>query len=355
MTPTAPRVISRGLLFALSLALAVTAAIAPTLAFAAIGDACVDGVCPAGETCIPDDVEGDFCTARCPEAGCPDGLVCRQGGAPFPMCLRLAREELLANFGEDCLMHEDCEPELQCLTDGEMRYCSRHCTVPGTCPEGFRCTVGAQRSCQRLQGAPASFEPCGAGGLCAAGFDCVTHASRTQPLCVFPCPDGICGEGQACVDGHCFQNPLPSKPAFGELCVADGAEPSLVGCLNPMHRCLMDGQSSYCTQGCNSAERCLMGYGCISVDPEATLGECRRGVPDDYQYVLPPDFGLPVFPPPMEPPSSSETDGGGPSSGGGGVPGEGSCAFGKGDRGLPYGLLVFAGLSVLAAGRRRRS
>jgi MYXO-CTERM domain-containing protein len=331
----------------LALLSVLSATLLPAVGAAAeIGDPCDDAnLCPAGWFCFP---EGDtgYCTTACPEAGCPEGFSCRNGGGPRLFCLKGEGLPPGGEMGAACDGPDACAEPLTCFADNDERYCSRYCTVPGSCPEGFRCQQGASPACSRVVGAPAGLEPCAA-GVCAAGWDCITHPSRTLPLCAFPCPEGVCDGGLACVDGHCLPNPWPATPKFGEKCVLDGLEAKVVGCEGEGF-CLPAGPDSYCTSACDIDKPCPAGYGCRSI--ETGRGECRRGVPNDdyYNPMMFPDGAFPdppdTLPPPMQ---AIEQDGGG-----GGSKSDG-CAATPGARPAPFAALGVAGVLLLAFRRRR--
>ena len=328
----------------------------PVAAQAEIGEPCgEDALCPPAMTCIPEEGTPGYCTARCPEAGCPEGFNCRSGGGPFEMCLKGEGLPPGAGQGEACDGPDACALPLTCFTDNEERYCTRFCTLPGTCPEGFRCLQGAVPACQRLRGLPSGLEPCPA-GQCAEGWACVTHPSRDLAFCALPCPEGTCAAGLACVEGHCLPDPLPGRPAFGERCVPEGAEPRLVGCAEGT-LCLYDGGSaSYCTQACDIDEPCPEGYGCRTIEPGRP--ECRRGVPNDdyYEPVASPDYGVPAPPPPSEPPMQAvEQEGGDETKGKAADDGGCQAAPGEGAESLRrMGLLVLA-MAALWLWLRRRA
>ena len=285
----------------------------PSGASAAIGDPCDEnGVCPLGFFCFPEADTPGYCTGSCPEAGCPEGFNCRTGGGPRELCLKGEGLPPGGGLGEACAGADGCEPPLTCFTDNAGQYCSQYCTVPGSCPAGYRCQPGEAPACSRLVTAPAGLEPC-AEGACAAGWDCIEHPSRTLPLCSFPCPAGLCDGGLECVDGHCLPNPWPGTPKFGEPCVTEGLEAKVVGCEGEDF-CLGSGPTSYCSRACDIDAPCPTGYGCQTIEPGRP--ECRRGLPNDEYYVpmVFPDGGFPdppdASPPPMQ---AVEQEGGSPS------------------------------------------
>lgn len=283
--------------------LGVTVLAAPLAALAAYGDPCdMTSDCQAGWACVPDADGVGYCTTVCPAEGCPDGFSCRSGGAEFEFCLKGEGLPPGGALGTECQGPDACEEPLICAEDNGARYCTRYCTVPGSCPTGYRCNQAGSRICQKLVAAPATHEPC-AEGMCAAGFGCVSHPNRTLPFCAWPCPAGACDPGMACVEGHCLPDPMPLQPGFGEPCVADGAEARVVGCKDGAF-CLLSGPDSYCTRTCDIDHLCPDGYGCKRLD--ADRAECRRGVPSD-DYFVPmayPDYAMPdppgSAPPPMQ-------------------------------------------------------
>jgi hypothetical protein len=326
----------------------------PAAVRADIGEPCdAEGVCPPAMTCIPEEGTPGYCTARCPEAGCPEGFTCRSGGAPFEMCLKGEGLPPGGEIGAACDGPDACAAPLTCFADNDERYCTRYCTFPGTCPEGFRCQQGATPACQRLRGLPSSLEPCPA-GECAEGWDCVTHPSRELAFCALPCPEGTCGAGLGCVGGHCLPEPLPGKPDFGQPCVPDGLEPSLTGCAGDTFCLYQGGADSYCTSSCDLDDQCPEGYGCRSIEPGRP--ECRRGVPnDDFYNPMPfPDGGVPVLPPPSEPPMQAVEQEGGDDTKGKASDGGYQAAPGEGAESLRRtGLLVLAMTAVWFWLRRR--
>jgi uncharacterized protein (TIGR03382 family) len=226
--------------------------------------------------------------------------------------------------------------------------------VPGSCPAGFRCAGRDQPLCAPLHGLPAIGEPCGDGGACAEGFRCGSHPSRSLPFCTMAC-DGQCPAGFQCEngpDGNKRCVPMAAgRPAFGEPCVTDAADPALAGCVEG-HECLVLGVETYCTRACSLGNKCPAGYGCREVAPGE--GSCRRGVPDDDLFrdpgnVVPiPDGGFPPAPDGGPAGGGPGGAGGGGDDGGGG--GDGGCEIGPAGPGLAP-LLLLAGAFVT---RRRR-
>ncbi len=320
-------------------------------AHAAIGDPCDAGVCPPGETCIPETDAPGFCTMRCnAEVDCGPELVCRVGGdLPYPMCLR-PDDDVRVGIGGACDVQGDCEAGLLCFAENDARYCTRYCTVPGTCPEGFRCLGELRPACSQLRGLPGNQEPCAPDGRCADGFGCITHPSRGAPFCALPCTEGACAEGYACVTDHCVPNPIYQRPDFGEPCVADGADPMLVGCAGE-GTCLVAESEAYCTRACGFSAPCPEGYGCI--EPEEGRVECRRGAANDPRFtppsgldggLLPPPSGEPPPPPPGAYTEPAKASNGGESGG---------CAARPGAAHGAWSAAAF-GLVVLGVVVRRR-
>ncbi len=331
------------------IAIFVVLMLAAPAASAALGDPCVDGVCSPGETCFPDDA-GGYCTTRCPAEGCPDGYECRNAEGVANLCVRPGMGPPPGGaLGEVCGDGTGCAEGLICVGDDDERFCSRACTVPGSCPAGFRCAGRAQPLCAPLRGLPAMGEPCAEGAACAEGFVCASHASRGLPFCTLAC-DGVCPAGYQCEnapDGtrRCAPTAV-ARPAFGERCVPDAADPALAGCAEG-HECLAGGVDTYCTRACGLGNRCPAGYGCREIAPGE--GSCRRGVPDDDLFrdpnVVPiPDDGFPSAPdagPGAGGAAGDDDDGGG----------DGGCHVGPAGPGLAPLLLLGAGL---LARRRRR-
>jgi len=321
-------------------------------AWVAIGDPCTDGVCPPGETCIPEADSPGYCTTRC-NAGvdCGPDLECRQADSlPFPLCLR-PDTRVRAAMGEACQAQGDCEDGLLCFAENDARYCTRYCTLPGTCPEGFRCAGNERPACSLLRGLPGNQEPCAPDRGCADGFACVSHPSRGVPFCALPCAEGQCAEGYACTEDHCVSNPVFMKPGFGEACVGEGADPLLVGCVDGA-TCLVGESESYCTRACGFSSPCPAGYGCVEIAPDQP--ECRRGaVTDDRFGPQAGTDGGPLAPPPPVGPTVAPTAA--PSAGGGGGGRDsGGCSMTP-----PQGRHATLGLVALALGgatwRRRRA
>jgi len=302
----------RGLL--LSAALCLT----PVAASAAIGDSCDDGVCGPGEVCIPD-AEGTYCTTRCPAGGCPEGYRCEDADGVAELCVHGEPPPPPVGLGEACESSNDCEVGLFCAQDDDVRFCSRACTVPGSCPEGYRCQGRMTPTCVPEDGLPGMGEPCAGGTDCAESLVCGQAPVRTLPFCTIECT-GECPDGWTCDGGQCVPR-AADRPATGERCVPDDAvEPALAGCAQGY--CLAAGANPYCTRPCDALDRCPAGMGCVDVDPSADKGECRRGAEDD------PVFSTPDNPPPPPPPSGD----GGAVTGDGGVapPGADAAAAGSG-------------------------
>lgn len=302
-------------------------------AWADIGDPCPNGdECGPTELCYPDEVE-DYCTTRCPAAGCPDGFFCRgENGVnicvndPPPM-------QTEAAMGEACGPDVEgrCAQGLFCVADGEGGYCSRGCFGVGSCPDGYRCTAAGDRACARLTGLPGPLAPCAPEGVCADGLDCVEVPTHQRPICALPCnlpeegeeqDSPICPPDQMCMnDASCVPAMGPTQPGLGDRCRDDAAEPTLQGCADGLVCHLVSGLDSYCTQGaCDLSTACPDGYGCIEIEPG--VGACRRGVPDDAVF----DGGNVQMPPPGGMGGMGGMPGGMP--GVGGMPGAGGAGAG---------------------------
>ncbi len=276
----------------------------PVGARAAIGDPCEDDDgCPPGELCASAGDDG-YCTRRCPMEGCPEGFrctearVCARGDAP-----------LRVGFGEAC-GEVACEDGLVCLADGDRTFCTRACSGPGSCPEGFRCAGQTTPACAPLAGLPGFAAPCAADRACAEGLECVDDPARLRPYCTTACAGGeVCGGATSCVDGTC-RLPATQVPGFGEACTDQSAEPALAGCQDAL-TCFVDGLTAYCTSPCDALRPCPNGYGCRFVDFDSA--ECRRGVNDDPGLSPVEVFDVPVVPPPpsdagVAPPPAADDD-----------------------------------------------
>lgn len=285
----------------------LTACLLPGVPLAAIGDPCdEEGQCTPGLVCSTDEDGTMYCTGRCPEAGCPEGYFCRD-----TMGLRVCERGLPpvpVGFGETCGADSPCDFEqglfCSCAPPScDERVCTRRCTGPATCPQGWSCRGLAGEddpdamACAQRDG-PAGFtDLCDDGEpRCAEGLVCAAFPDLGE-ICTQACDAGnnVCGRDFVC-DGAACAPPAQMRAGIGGAC-NPGADDE--GCAAGL-RCFVDGDDAYCTGPCNMAGACPPGFGCV--EQQALMGECRRGVPDDAVFdeggtVDPND--IPDPPPPM--------------------------------------------------------
>lgn len=251
-----------------------------SLAWAEVGDPCeVAEDCTPGEVCAPGRRVDDpsFCTRVCrADQPCPDGYVCESQGG-LSLC---NTEVILSGLGDPC--DAGCVSGLLCLDDGAERYCSVACTLPGSCPEGYRCRPGALTACAKITSSPSIGEPCDELEGCLDPLECLTLPHRSLSYCTYACAERACpefmrceGEGEAARCVH-----LPYDRTLGDGCVADARDESLVGC-GEILSCEPDGAQRICTQDCGPTTPCPQGFGCVyRPDSEARFESSGRCMPN---------------------------------------------------------------------------
>lgn len=289
---------------------------------------------------------GAYCGMHCLTDTDCFGLRCLETTAGLNQCADVTG---LCRGGPmfDCAVDEHCPPSEDCVEG--------HC-VPG--------------------GDPGLGEPCGDGGVCAAGLECaLTLAGQicTQPcdwLVPTSCPAGFfCTERDRCGDGIC----APGAAGVGEIgaaCTMDTDCQGLFcttppGSSSPLCGAPCDPATPTCAAGTHCEDR---GVGCGSCVADCTPGSCAGGLecrdgrcvglsadgtpcssPDECQSGVCQN-GLCGFTP--------EGDGGPPDDGPGGgtevYQGGCACRAGGGARGSE-GLLALLGALLALARRARRS
>lgn len=257
-------------------------------AVAEVGDPCETAPdCAPGEVCAPGRLpeEPSFCTRACrADRPCPEGYVCEDRGG-----LALCNTEVtLSPLGAPCGV--GCLPGLICLDDGVESYCSTPCTLPGSCPEGYRCQPGALNACARITSKPSIGEPCDEVNGCLDALECLALPHRSLPYCTYTCAERACpsfmvceGEGE---EARCVHTPY--ERGLGDECVESALDMSLVGCDGAL-LCEPDGIRRVCTQDCTQREPCPEGFGCVyrpeaedaSADPLSAVGRCLPDVETD--------------------------------------------------------------------------
>ena len=251
----------------------------PSLAWSDVGTACSSGdECEPGEVCAPGRLPEDpsFCTRRCgPDRPCPDAFVCESSGG-----LALCNTPIeYSELGEECA--PSCAEGLLCLDDGNERYCSLSCTLPGSCPEGYRCRPGSLNACAKIGTLPSIGEPCTEAEGCSADYQCLALPNRTLSYCTYGCEEISCppfmvcdGEGE---EARCIHTPYVR--ALGDSCVNEAHDASTVGCAD-MLSCERDRDQSVCTRDCTRNNPCPDDFGCVDRpnSEDLSIGRCMPGV-----------------------------------------------------------------------------
>lgn len=249
------------------------------LGWSEVGTPCPNGdECQPGEICAPGRLAGDpsFCTRRCgPDRPCPDAYICdAQGG------LALCNTPIdYSQLGEAC--EPSCDEGLLCLNDGNEEYCSLGCTLPGSCPEGFRCRPGSFNACAKINSVHSIGEPCTEEEGCSADYECLDLPNRTLKYCTYACADIRCPEFMNCEgegeEARCVH--LPYQRILGDECVIEAQDSATIGC-NEVLSCERNRDHQICTQDCNRQLPCPSGFGCVdrpdTTDP--TIGRCMPDV-----------------------------------------------------------------------------
>ena len=248
------------------------------LAWSEVGTPCPNGdECQPGEICAPGRLAGDpaFCTRRCgPDRPCPDDYICESQGG-----LALCNTPIeYAQIGEIC--EPSCDEGLLCLDDGNEEYCSTSCTLPGSCPEGFKCRSGTLNACTKRLSAPSIGEPCTEEEGCSAEYECSMLPNRTISYCTYPCAEIACPDFMVCEgdgeEARCVH--LPYQRGLGDTCVVAAQDASTLGCIEPFS-CERDRDRHLCTQDCSRQSPCPDGFGCVDRpdSEDNTIGRCIPG------------------------------------------------------------------------------
>ena len=236
--------------------------------------------CEPGEICVPGrvDTAQRFCTRRCSDASpCPEMFICRDQDG-IPLC---NQEVELSGLGEECDV--GCEEGLFCADDDNERYCTQTCTIPGSCPVGFRCQPGAPSACAKAGPLPSIGEPC-LEGACVESLTCIDGPERDLPYCSYECAELNCPEFLDCsADQLCRHQTL--KPQLGDPCVLEAQDPSVIGCDAGL-TCYQRGLETWCSQACSRDVPCPSGFGCVEwdepeMDTSSPEGICEPGVMSD--------------------------------------------------------------------------
>ena len=255
--------------------------IIPTgFAYGEVGDPCSGSgstECATGEVCVPGRLSGDawFCTRSCNETNpCPEEFVCEDNGGAA-LC---NTEVELSGLGEPC--EPACSEGLLCVDDGVKQYCSIGCTLPGSCPEGFRCQPGALNACALTSMLPSVGEPCQLEEGCSGENECLQLPHRTLPYCTYNCSNITCPPFMVCEgeedNARCTH--LPYARSLGEECVTDAYDPVTIGCVDELS-CEKDRDRYRCTLDCDRDTPCPDGFGCVE-RPDQEQADFGRCLPD---------------------------------------------------------------------------
>lgn len=211
----------------------------------AVGEACPDGRCGAGE-CL-----GGYCARPClDDVDCPEAnLICVARGSG-------------SHCAPACLGALDCAPREVCVTDGPGRGA---CATPGPAGANEGCDTGLD--CASLQ--------C-SGGVCLGACDAAScpvdqvcldlHTQRVCARAGEGAPEALCSLGADCRSGVCRGG------GCSETC-ATGAEP--LACGND-RICRDYAQLSLCERPCASAADCGDEAACVLV---GGLPQCQTRGP----------------------------------------------------------------------------
>lgn len=264
---------------------------------AEVGDPCNGSEeCSPGEVCVPGRLMGDppFCTRVCNETSpCPDPFICiAQDG------VNLCNTRVpLGGLGDPC--DPACGEGLLCLDDGVRQYCSVSCTLPGSCPEGYRCQPGALNACAITESLPSTGAPCHPDLGCLGEGECLSLPNRDRPYCTYSCAELTCPNFMQCTengeDAWCTH--FPYERSLGDECVLTAADSATIGCTDDL-TCEADQDRFRCTQDCTRELACPDGFGCVArsdqmgQDQQST-GRCLPEIESD------PHLSPSMSPPPL--------------------------------------------------------
>jgi len=220
---------------------------------------CIDGGAGGaadGEECAADrdcaaincaDVGGTMrCGRQCATDGqpCPEGDACEVlGGAACGSCIPLEISTSPRSFGVACDRDDQCASGV-CEETG---FCTMPCSATAPCPDGFHCrgTLCARGDLGGLGAECVTDEDCG-----SIAPDCVD--ADGEYLCAGPCGEGgACELGFECVATEVGERCLPPGLPFGAAC---GANPE----------CRSGICAGTCTRLCSAAAVCPAGYECVT-------------------------------------------------------------------------------------------
>jgi hypothetical protein len=267
--------------------------------WAEVGDPCeIADDCMPGEVCAPGRLAGDasFCTRVCrADRPCPDGYSCESQGG-LALC---NTEVILSGLGDPCDV--GCMAGLQCLDDGSESYCSTSCTLPGSCPEGYRCRPGSLTACAKIKTLPSIGEPCDEQTGCADPLECLVLPHRSISYCTYSCAELACPEFMVCEgegeEARCVHKVY--ERSLGDGCVVDAYDELLDGC-GDMLSCETEGRALICTQDCSPTMPCPRDFGCVyrpeGYEEDELRGRCLPDVDSDPELAPSTE---PIAPPPM--------------------------------------------------------
>ena len=280
-----------------------------------VGDACLDGVCIAGE--LDDCDDGHLCTTdSChPDLGCVhvhnqapcnDGDVCTiSDSCQAGSCQGMAQLE--CDDGNQCTT-DFCDPEAGCqfilhddpCDDGNLCTENDKCAggwclgQPKNCTDDTPCTDDSCHPEQGCQHAP-NQAPCSDGNVCTMsdscqagvcqgagllpcddGNQCTTDSCAPQAGCQFALHDDPCDDNNLCTDSDvCVQGVCQGQPANcddDKPCTDDSCHPEQ-GCVNTANSAACDDGDS-CTMGDTCVDGACQGTTCQDLGMACQDGVC---------------------------------------------------------------------------------